>query len=63
MGMTDKISGRLKQAAGDLADDAELKREGVKEERKGEARDELDRAHEEVERKAQRVADLERRTD
>jgi uncharacterized protein YjbJ (UPF0337 family) len=62
MGIGDKISGRIKQAAGDLADDAELRRKGVKEERKADAKEELDQAHSDVERKAQRVADLERET-
>ena len=41
MGITDKISGRVKKAAGDLTDDASLRREGRTEERKGEAKDEL----------------------
>jgi uncharacterized protein YjbJ (UPF0337 family) len=62
MGITDKITGRFKKAAGDLADDASLRREGRKEERKGEAKDELARAHEKADRKAEEVADLERKT-
>jgi uncharacterized protein YjbJ (UPF0337 family) len=62
MGITDKITGRIKKAAGDLTDDASLRREGRKEERKGEAKDELARAHERTDRKAKEVADLERRT-
>ncbi len=62
MGITDKVTGRIKQAAGDLADDASLRREGVAEERKGEAKEELDHAHEKVDRKAEEVADLERKT-
>ncbi|MEA2483471.1 MAG: hypothetical protein QOC55_1418, partial [Thermoleophilaceae bacterium] len=37
MGLMDKLTGRAKQAAGDLADDSGLKREGRQEERKGEA--------------------------
>ena len=41
MGITDKITGRIKKAAGDLTDDASLRREGRQEERKGEAKDEL----------------------
>jgi uncharacterized protein YjbJ (UPF0337 family) len=28
MGIVDKLTGRVKQAAGDLADDASLRREG-----------------------------------
>ncbi len=39
MGITDKISGRIKKAAGDLSDDASLRRRGRQEERKGEAKD------------------------
>ena len=62
MGITDKIRGRFKKAAGDLTDDASLRREGRKEERKGEAKDELARAHEKADRKAEEVADLERKT-
>ena len=38
MGITDKITGRVKKAAGDLSDDASLRREGRTEERKGEAK-------------------------
>jgi len=62
MGITDKISGRVKKAVGDLTDDAATRREGQMEERKGEAKDELARSEERTERKAAEVADLERRT-
>ncbi len=62
MGLTDKITGRVKQAAGDLADDASLRREGKNEERKGKAKDQLSNAQEKAERKADEVADLERKT-
>jgi uncharacterized protein YjbJ (UPF0337 family) len=62
MSITDKITGRLKKAAGDLTDDPSMRREGAKEERKGEAKEDLDRAHEHADRKAEEVADLERRT-
>jgi uncharacterized protein YjbJ (UPF0337 family) len=62
MGITDKITGRIKQAAGDLADDASLRREGKNEERKGEAKEQLSNAQEKAERKADEVADLERKT-
>jgi uncharacterized protein YjbJ (UPF0337 family) len=63
MGLLDKIMGRTKKAAGDLADDASLRREGQQEERMGEAKDELAQAHEKVEQRAEEVADLERKTD
>ena len=62
MGITDKITGRVKKAAGDLTDDGSLRREGRREERKGEAKDELAEAHEKADRKAEEVADLERKT-
>jgi uncharacterized protein YjbJ (UPF0337 family) len=62
MGITDKISGRVKKAAGDLTDDASMRRQGAKEERKGEAKDELSRDQEKADRKAEEVASLERRT-
>jgi len=62
MGFLDKITGRAKKAAGDLTDDASLRREGRQEERKGEAKDELSRADERAEAKAEEVADLERKT-
>jgi uncharacterized protein YjbJ (UPF0337 family) len=62
MGLTDKVTGRVKKAAGDLADDASLRREGSQEERKGEAKDELARDEERADAKAEEVADLERKT-
>ncbi len=62
MGIMDKITGRAKKAAGDLTDDASLRRQGRQEERKGEAKDELAREQEKADRKAEEVADLERRT-
>jgi uncharacterized protein YjbJ (UPF0337 family) len=62
MGITDKITGRFKKAAGDITDNASLRREGRNEERKGEAKDELSNAQERADSKAEEVADLERRT-
>jgi uncharacterized protein YjbJ (UPF0337 family) len=62
MGLFDKVTGRAKQAAGDLADDSSLKRKGRQEERKGEAKDELSNAQERADAKADEVADLERKT-
>jgi uncharacterized protein YjbJ (UPF0337 family) len=62
MGIIDKLTGRVKKAAGDLADDPSLRREGRKEERKGEAKDELDSAQDRADAKAEEVADLERKT-
>ena len=62
MGLTDKITGRVKKAAGDLADDASLRREGRQEERKGEAKEELAAQQEKADAKAEEVANLERKT-
>ncbi|MBV9465853.1 MAG: CsbD family protein [Solirubrobacterales bacterium] len=62
MSLIDKVTGRLKKTAGDLADDASLRREGRQEERKGEAKDELARDKERAVRKAEEVADLEHKT-
>jgi uncharacterized protein YjbJ (UPF0337 family) len=62
MGLTDKITGRAKQAVGDLTGDKSTKREGAQEERKGEAKDELAHTQEREERKAEEVANLERKT-
>ena len=62
MSIVDKITGRVKKAAGDLADDPSMRREGAREERKGEAKEERDRAHERADLKSEEVADLERKT-
>jgi uncharacterized protein YjbJ (UPF0337 family) len=62
MSIIDKLTGRAKKAAGDIADDPGLRREGRQEERKGEAKDELGRAEERADAKADEVADLERKT-
>jgi uncharacterized protein YjbJ (UPF0337 family) len=58
----DKILGRTKKTVGEVTDDASLRREGRQEERKGEAKDELSGAQEAADRKADEVANLERRT-
>jgi uncharacterized protein YjbJ (UPF0337 family) len=62
MGIMDKITGRAKKAAGDIADDPSLRREGRQEERKGEAKEDLARAEDRADAKADEVADLERKT-
>ena len=62
MSIMDKITGRTKQAAGDLTDDASLKRQGRREERKGEAKEDLQREQDRVADKAAEVSDLERKT-
>lgn len=62
MSIIDKISGRAKKTAGDIADDPSLKRQGTKEEAKGEAKEDLDHAQDQAADKAEQVADLERKT-
>ena len=62
MSFLDKITGKAKQAAGDVADDPSLRRQGKKEEQKGDAKERLDRAEERADEEAERVADLERKT-
>jgi uncharacterized protein YjbJ (UPF0337 family) len=62
MGILDKIMGRGKKAAGDLTDDASLRQQGRREERKGEEKEKLAEAQERVEEKSAEVDDLERRT-
>jgi uncharacterized protein YjbJ (UPF0337 family) len=62
MSKADKLKGRVKEAAGDLIDDAELRRSGRQLQREADAREELALAEEEADRKAEEVADLERRT-
>jgi uncharacterized protein YjbJ (UPF0337 family) len=60
--LIDRILGRTKKAAGDIVGDSQLRHEGVQEERKADAKDELAHAEQEADRKAQEVADLERKT-
>jgi uncharacterized protein YjbJ (UPF0337 family) len=60
MSLKDKIMGRFKKAAGDLADDPTMRREGKQDERKGEAEERRDRAQERADREAAEVHDLER---
>jgi uncharacterized protein YjbJ (UPF0337 family) len=62
MAIGDKVKGRVKEATGDLVDDAEMRRKGRLQQREAEARDELARTEEEAERKAAEVAEMERRT-
>ena len=62
MSIIDKITGRAKKAVGDVADDPSLRREGQREERKGEKKEELAHAEKRADRKAEEVSDLERQT-
>jgi uncharacterized protein YjbJ (UPF0337 family) len=43
-GEKDKLTGRVKQAAGDLTDDDELKDEGRRDEAAGKVKDKIDQA-------------------
>ena len=62
MSIIDKITGRAKQAAGDVLGDEKTRRQGVREERKGEAKDEAEAAERKASVKRQEAADLERKT-
>ena len=62
MSIFDKVTGKAKQAAADVADDPELRREGVAEERKGEAKEEEAAAEREAQAKREEVQDLDRAT-
>ena len=62
MSITDKITGRIKKAAGDLKDDSSLRKRGRQEERKGQAKDDLARTQEKADRQADELANLERKT-
>lgn len=62
MSLIDKILGRTKKTVGEVTDDPSLRREGSQEERKGEAKDELSRDQQRADRKADEVANLERKT-
>jgi uncharacterized protein YjbJ (UPF0337 family) len=60
--LTDKITGRFKKAAGDLADDASLRQEGRREEAKGDAKEDAARTQERADEQEAKVEDLERKT-
>lgn len=59
MSTQDKVTGRLKQAAGDLAGDEKLHREGVDDELKADAKRELRDAQRRVEQKRAEIQQLE----
>ena len=61
-GLIDRLLGRTKKAVGDVTDDPGLRREGQLDERKADAKDDLAQAEQQADRKAQEVADLERKT-
>jgi uncharacterized protein YjbJ (UPF0337 family) len=62
MSLIDKITGRAKKAAGDVTDDPSLRRQGQKEEQKGDAKEKQARAEEKAQVEKDRADDLERKT-
>ena len=56
-GEADKVGGRLKQAAGDLTDDDELKRDGEQDELAGKAKNVVDDAKDSAEDAIDNVRD------
>lgn len=48
MGNTDDLKGRAKEAAGDLTDDKDLKREGKLDQTEGKAKDMVDKARDKI---------------
>jgi uncharacterized protein YjbJ (UPF0337 family) len=60
MGIMDKITGRAKQAAGDLTGDERLREEGLSEERKGDAKDEAAKADLRAEKEREKADELRR---
>jgi len=62
MTIKDKVSGRAKQAAGDLTGNRRLHQQGTREERRGEAKEEARRAQHAADRKAAEVRSLEHST-
>ena len=57
MGLLDKLLGRGKKAAGDLAGDASLRREGTHQEREGAAEDRAASAEEMAQEERERAAE------
>lgn len=60
MGITDKITGRVKQAAGDLAGDEKLRDEGIADERKGDAKEQAAKADLRAEKEREKADHLRR---
>lgn len=62
MGIQDKVTGRAKQAAGDLLGDESMRREGAEEERKGESKQEAAEAQRKADEKSREASRLENKT-
>jgi len=58
----DKITGRAKKAVGDVTGDPDIRRQGQREERKGEVKDQATEAQQTAEEKSREADELERRT-
>jgi uncharacterized protein YjbJ (UPF0337 family) len=56
-GETDQAKGRIKQAAGDLTDDEDMKREGRMDEAAGKAKDKIGEAKEQLDDTVDSVKD------
>ena len=62
MGISDKVSGRVKQAVGDITGSASTERQGEQEERKGDAKEEAAEAQNQADAKSQEAQNLENKT-
>lgn len=62
MSIKDRVTGRVKKAAGDLVDDPTMRQEGRKEEEKAEKREQAARHEERAQRHSRDAADLDRQT-
>ncbi len=62
MGLIDKVTGRVKQAAGDLTGDEKTRKQGAREERKDDVSKEAESKEAEASAKRQEQADLDRKT-
>jgi len=60
MGIMDKITGRAKQAAGDITGDERLREQGLNEERKGDAKEEAAKADLRAEKEREKADQLRR---
>ncbi len=56
-GEMDQVKGRVKQAAGDLTDDGDLKREGQRDEAAGKVKDKVDDVKDQVDDAIDKVKD------
>jgi uncharacterized protein YjbJ (UPF0337 family) len=63
MGFLDKLMGRGKKAAGDVADDPSLRREGMHQEQKGMAEERAESAETVAQRERERAAEHELKKD